>query len=80
MEEDFLEPVYDEISHINSSASNVVKSSDVKIIGNTKLSVDEDSHDGVSIFLKKDVNDDINEIKFICSCGKTKSIILDYSE
>jgi hypothetical protein len=80
MEEEFLEPVYDEISHVSSSTSNVLKSSDVEIVGNTKLSIDEDSHDGVSIFLKKDMNDNIHEIKFICSCGKTKSIILDYSE
>jgi hypothetical protein len=80
MQEDFSEPVYEEISYISSSKSNVLKSSEVEITGNTKLSIDEDSHDGVSIFLKKDINDNIHEIKFICSCGKTKSIILDYSE
>ncbi|GBD88068.1 hypothetical protein BMS3Abin03_02002 [bacterium BMS3Abin03] len=80
MDEDFLEPIYDEIAPVSASASNVLKSSDLKIIGNSKISIDEDSHDGVTIFLKKDANDNIHEIKFICSCGKTKSIILDYSD
>jgi len=80
MNEDFLEPIYDELSPVRSGLSNVIKASDIKITGNTKISVEEDSQDGVNIFLKKDANDNIQEIKFICSCGKTKSIILDYSD
>lgn len=80
LEEDFLEPVYEEIIPVRPSMSNVLKSSDIKIIGDVKISVDEDSEDSVNVFLKKDANDNIQEIKFICSCGRTKSIILDYSE
>lgn len=80
LEEDFFEPVYEEIAPLKHSMSNVLKSSDVKIVGDIKISVDEDSEDSVNVFLKKDTNDNIQEIKFICSCGRTKSIILDYSE
>jgi hypothetical protein len=40
----------------------------------------EDDLDGVRVLLKKDANDNLKEIKFVCSCGQSKSIILDYSE
>ena len=36
--------------------------------------------EGVRVLLKKDSNDSIKELKFVCSCGQTKTIILDYSE
>lgn len=79
-EEEFYEPVYKEVASVKKLMSNVLSSSDIKIIGDVKISVDEDSEDSVNVFLKKDANDNIQEIKFICSCGKTKSIILDYAE
>jgi len=80
MQDDFLEPIYDEIAPLSSSSKNILKSSEIKITGSAKLSMDEGSHDDVNIFIKKDANDNISEIKFICSCGKTKAIILDYSD
>lgn len=79
-EEDFIEPVYTEIVPVKHSMSNVLKSSDIKIVGDIKISVEEDSEDSVNIFLKKDAHDNIQEIKFICSCGKTKSLIMDYDD
>jgi hypothetical protein len=80
MEEDFLEPIYCEITPLRSLRSNVIKASDVNIVGEVKISLSEESHDDVSVLLKKDALDNIHEIKFICSCGKTKSIVLDYSD
>jgi len=80
MDDDFLEPIYNEIVPVSSSKSNVIKASEVQFVGNTKLSVEENSEDDVTIFLKKDANDNIHEIKFVCACGRTKSIILDYSD
>lgn len=79
--DDFEEHVYRELSFQNSIHSkNVIKADDASIIGKTKISVEEDSCDGVKIILKKDKDDNIKEIKFVCSCGQTKSIILDFSE
>lgn len=80
MQDDFLEPIYDEITPLSSSSKNILKASEINIAGSVKLSMDEGSHDDVNIFIKKDANDNIHEIKFICSCGKTKAIILDYSD
>ncbi len=81
MEENFEEPIFREFSHYSSKAEgNIIKAENAEIYGRTKISVDEDSHDGVKVILKKDANDSIQEIKFVCSCGQTKSIILDYSE
>ncbi|MEG8945606.1 hypothetical protein [Rosettibacter firmus] len=57
---------------------NLIKASDVEFKGYTKISVEEDEMEGVKIYLKKDANDVIKEIKFVCSCGQSKSIILDY--
>lgn len=59
---------------------NLLKSHDIEIKGTAKISVEDDEFDGIRIILKKDANDSIKEIKFVCSCGQTKSIILDYSE
>ncbi len=58
---------------------NLIKAEDVEINGKAKISC-EDDLDGVRILLKKDANDNLKEIKFVCSCGQSKSIILDYSE
>lgn len=64
----------------NESTGNLLKAENVDIKGIAKISVEDDEIDGVRVILKKDANDSIKEIKFICSCGQTKSIILDYSE
>lgn len=79
MKEEFQESLYKEIEFVRKH-KGVIKSSEAKITGKSKVSVEEESHNGVKIVVKKDENDSIKEIKFICSCGKTKSIILDYSE
>lgn len=62
-----------------SKTGNLLKAEDIEITGKAKISC-EDDLDGVRILLKKDANDNLKEIKFVCSCGQTKSIILDYSE
>jgi hypothetical protein len=81
MKEQFEEYVFRDLSVPNSSSrKNLIKSSETKINGNIKVSVDEDSLEGVKIILKKDANDNIKEIKFVCSCGQSKSVILDYNE
>ena len=64
----------------NTITGNLLKCEDVEIKGTAKISVEDDEIDGIRIILKKDANDSIKEIKFICSCGQTKSIILDYTE
>ncbi|MCX7875660.1 MAG: hypothetical protein N2321_05750 [Melioribacteraceae bacterium] len=58
---------------------NLLKAEDVEITGKAKISC-EDDLDGVRILLKKDANDNLKEIKFVCSCGQSKSIILDYAD
>lgn len=60
--------------------SNVIKAKDLKVESKVKLSFEEDYTDGVKIILHKDQADNLKEIKFICSCGQTKTIALDYSE
>ncbi|MEW6004364.1 MAG: hypothetical protein AB1695_03530 [Stygiobacter sp.] len=62
-----------------SKTGNLLKAEDIEVTGKAKISC-EDDLDGVRILLKKDANDNLKEIKFVCSCGQTKSIILDYSE
>ncbi len=77
----FNDMVYREIlPNYEDSRSNVVKKGSSKLVGKTKISVDEESHEGVKIIVKKDGNENVREIKFVCSCGQTKSIILDYTE
>jgi len=81
MKDNFEEPVYREINSYGGKQSlNFIKASEAEVIGKSKITVEEDSHEGVKVILKKDANDAIKEIKFVCSCGQTKSIILDYSE
>jgi hypothetical protein len=79
MEEEFKELTYREIGHLKNSG-NIIKKNDAQITGKTKISVDEESEEGVKVILKKDSNDNIQEIKFVCSCGQTKTIVLDYNE
>jgi len=76
----FDDATFKEISFGNKGSGNIIKSEDVEIIGATKITVEEESHEGVKIVLNKDENDNIKEIKFVCSCGETKSVILDYSD
>ncbi len=70
----------DVFSKNKATTGNLLKAGEVEISGASKISCDDDDIDGVRIMLKKDANDSIKEIKFICSCGQTKTIILDYSE
>jgi|WetSurMetagenome_2_1015567.scaffolds.fasta_scaffold408513_1 hypothetical protein len=72
--------IFTEIDFSRKSSRNIIKSSDVNILGKAVISVEEEGHDGVKIILKKDDKENIKEIKFVCSCGETKSVILDYSE
>ena len=79
--ENFNEEVFREIAYNGKSIKgNVISSEAVDIIGTSKISVEEESHEGVRIVLNKDENDNIKEIKFVCSCGETKSVLLDYNE
>lgn len=59
---------------------NIIKSKEVQELGRVKIEVDEELKDGVKVLLRKDESDNVKEIKFICSCGETKTIVLDYSE
>ncbi|MEE9430548.1 MAG: hypothetical protein V3V16_05875 [Melioribacteraceae bacterium] len=76
----FDDATFKEISFGGTGSGNIIKAEDVEIIGATKITVEEESHEGVKIILNKDENDNIKEIKFVCSCGETKSVILDYSD
>ncbi len=77
---EFFEDIYREYEYVKKSSSNIIQASKSKIAGKTKISVAEDGKDNVKVMLKKDIDDSIKEIKFICSCGKTKSLLLDYFE
>lgn len=81
MAEEFEDQTYKEISYRNISGDgNLIKAKDASVKGVIKISLEEESHGGVKIILKKDDQDNIKEIKFVCSCGETKSVLLDYSE
>ncbi|MBU1101693.1 MAG: hypothetical protein KKA84_14935 [Bacteroidetes bacterium] len=80
MKEDFIDTIFNEYYNIDGKRSNVIKSAEAAIAGKTKISVEEESFDGVKIVLKKGEDETLKEIKFICSCGQTKSVLLDYSE
>ena len=77
----FEEALFSEFDFPKTNGNgHLIKKSNTEFVGKTKVSVEEENHEGVKIILKKDSNDSIKEIKFVCSCGQTKSIILDYSE
>lgn len=82
MDAEFNEALYKEIFIEDDfkRKTNILKSKEVTVSGNKKISIDEELHTGVKILLEKDENDNIKEIKFYCSCGQTKSVVLDYSE
>ena len=77
----FNEEIYKEISFSNRPIDgNIIQADQVEIIGTSKITIEEESHEGVRIVLNKDSDDNIKEIKFVCSCGETKSVLLDYNE
>lgn len=79
--DNFEEPIYREVNpELTEKSGNVIKKSEVQITGKTKITVEEESMGGVKFVIKKDQHDNIKEIKFICSCGQTKTLLLDYSE
>lgn len=81
MKNNFEKPVFNELQCDSSANSgNFIKKDNARIIGKTKVDVEEESHEGVKVILKKDEDESIKEIKFVCSCGQTKSILLNYSE
>ena len=81
MKDNFEEPLFREFSLSEDKTNkSFIKAAEASIVGKTRISVEEESHDGVKVILKKDANDVIKEIKFVCSCGHTKWIMLDYSE
>ena len=81
MNGNFKDIVYREVSFDGgTNKSNVIKKEVAQFVGKTKIAVEEENHEGVKIIVKKDASDNVREIKFVCSCGQTKSILLDYSE
>ena len=81
MNGNFKDIIYREVNFDGlTNKSNVIKKDMAQYIGKTKITVEEENHEGVKIIVKKDASDNVREIKFVCSCGQTKSILLDYSE
>jgi hypothetical protein len=81
MSELFVENTYREVINPNKSYSgNLIKKDNIKIIGATKIEAHDEHDDSVKVLIKKDEQDQVQEIKFVCSCGETKSIKLDYNE
>jgi len=80
MNDSFEEPTFREVTPPRKASGNIIKASDSELSGLTRISIDDENEDGIKVILKKDENDSVKEIKFICSCGQTKTIILDYSE
>jgi hypothetical protein len=79
--EAFNEEIYREIAFDTKALKgNLISSDDIKIVGSRKISIEEETHEGVKIVLNKDSNDNIKEIKFVCSCGETKTVLLDYND
>ncbi len=80
-EKEFKETVYREFTSENVSRNkNIIKGTNAKIDGLKKVSVEGESLHDVKVVIEKDENDMIKEIKFYCSCGQTKSVVLDYSD
>ncbi|HEX2983234.1 MAG TPA: hypothetical protein VHO28_06790 [Ignavibacteriales bacterium] len=81
MKDKFEDYVFKEIDYKSAfNGGNVIKAEGVNIVGKTKVNVEEESHDGVKVIIRKDEHDVIKEIKFVCTCGQSKSITLDYNE
>ena len=79
MEDTFEEQLFREIECTNKK-HRIIKSDEAEIVGKTKISFEENDNEKVKIILKKDADDTIKELKFVCSCGETKAIILDYEQ
>ncbi len=78
---EFKEPLFREFEFTaENTQRGVIKSSRVVLKGKSRVTVEEESENGIQVILKKDENDTLTEIKFICSCGQTKSLVLDYTE
>ncbi|HRI45515.1 MAG: hypothetical protein KF721_04440 [Ignavibacteriaceae bacterium] len=81
MSEEFNEPIFTELKYSNrGKRSNLIKADKTEFTGKIKLSCEEDDEDGIKLILRKDEHDNIKEIKFVCSCGQTKTLTLDYTE
>ena len=81
MKNSFEEPVFREVkSDPANSSGNYIRKEMARFVGKTKITIEEESHQGVKVILKKDEDESIKEIKFVCSCGQTKSILLNYTE
>lgn len=81
MKENFSEITFREFNYSgNNGSRNLIKSAMAENKGKCKISVEEESENGIKIVLKKDENDNIKEIKFVCSCGQSKTVQLNYSE
>jgi hypothetical protein len=75
------EAIFNSVTCKNGSRkSNLIKAEDVQVSGSSKICFEEDHAEGIKIILTIVDDNNIKEIKFICSCGQTKSISLDYSE
>jgi hypothetical protein len=81
MFDSFSENSYREVGNINKAVSgNVLKKTTIHEVGNFRVEVHDEQDDGVKILLNKDENGEVKEIKFVCSCGETKVVVLDYNE
>ncbi|GJQ63614.1 MAG: hypothetical protein SCALA702_26670 [Melioribacteraceae bacterium] len=77
----FSEPVFRQLDiDDDRHSNNIIKAGKTQIRGSKKVSVFEENVEGIKVILEKDKQDNIKEIKFQCSCGQTKSIVLDYSD
>lgn len=77
----FQDFIFREISYRDKDINgNIIRGQKVNFKGSAKIEVEEESLDGVKIVLKKDAEENIKEIKFICSCGQTKTVMLDYDD
>jgi hypothetical protein len=76
----FEDIVMKDFNVTSSKSGNLIKAKDVKLNGYSKITVEDDENEDVKIYLKKDINDVVKEIKFVCSCGQTKTVILDYND
>lgn len=81
MKEKFSEMIFREFDHNETKINrNIIKSGNTNIKGKCKITTEEESHNGIKIILKKDENENVQEIKFVCTCGEAKTVKLNYSE
>lgn len=81
MSNNFTEMIFREMDISgNSKNSVIIKADDIQFGGKCKIVTEEESHNGIKIILRKDENEEVQEIKFVCSCGQAKSVLLNYTE